>query len=649
MSKQIQSSLLILMFLALSCAALATAHITGDGGEYFLMTHALFKHGSVTIGASDVADYVRMGPEALQRIGLQPTLLDELLRQAQAAKPDVVSGGFFPNAPGRFYSIHFWLYSLLALPFYALLKPLGLNPAAAFVVLNILCTGAVFAYLRRITPRIAPLAFLAFLVAGTTLYLRWTGPEVLSASCAFVATLAMFRGRAALAILLAGIGASQNPPLLFLMPFAVVLRVLVGRYASLRWPDCPPPPVRKGDLPLMLAGVVLALAPMAFFQFTFGVPSLIARYMTSTDLITPQRFLSLYFDLDQGMIVGAPALFLALVLPPVMLGAAQRRAWLVTAGITLAMIVAMSIPAMTATNWNSGCSVMVRYAYWLAMPMLALAVRAAVVLPPARVRLLLLAIVLGQLPVLAVNGVFGERSSHIAHTKAARWLLDRHPARYNPDAEIFYERDVGHEAIMLPDLVYVHEVAGKPVKVLRHWSNFESSAGLCSAGQTLMAGSIANVNAGWQYLHAPFTCAAAGTTGPTGWRFSGSGEAVKALLTSGWSVFEGAGVWSDAKASELKLPVPKGRRPVRLRVLGFYFAGQHRSEVSVNGRALGHYNLPNEAIELPGDLGSPAELAITLRHPSAQSPKERGESPDGRLLGFYLQTVVLETEQAAAR
>jgi hypothetical protein len=169
MSKQVQSSLLILIFLALSCAALATAHITGDGGEYFLMTHSLFKHGSVTIGAADVADYVRMGPEALHRIGLQPTLLDELLRQAQAAKPDVVSGGFFPNAPGRFYSIHFWLYSLLALPFYALLKPLGLNPAAAFVVLNILCTGAVFAYLRRIAPRIAPLAFLAFLVAGTTI------------------------------------------------------------------------------------------------------------------------------------------------------------------------------------------------------------------------------------------------------------------------------------------------------------------------------------------------------------------------------------------------------------------------------------------------------------------------------------------------
>jgi hypothetical protein len=99
MSKQVQSSLLILIFLALSCAALATAHITGDGGEYFLMTHSLFKHGSVTIGAADVADYVRMGPEALHRIGLQPTLLDELLRQAQAAKPDVVSGGFFPNAP----------------------------------------------------------------------------------------------------------------------------------------------------------------------------------------------------------------------------------------------------------------------------------------------------------------------------------------------------------------------------------------------------------------------------------------------------------------------------------------------------------------------------------------------------------------------
>jgi hypothetical protein len=649
MPRQVQSYLALLLFLALSYATLTKTGITGDGGEYLLVTHALFKHQSMTIGAADVADYAHMAREAIEHFGLQPSLLDELLRQAQSAKPEVVSGGFFPAAPGQFYSIHFWLYSLLALPFYALLKPLGFDPVAAFTLLNIACAGAVFAYLRRVMPRHAPLAFLAFLAAGTTFYLRWTGPEVLTASCALVATLAMFRGRAGLAILLAGVGASQNPPMIFLMPFAVVLRYLVGRYPSLRWPDCAPPPLRRSDALPVAAGLAIALAPMAFFQLTFGVPSLIAKYMTSPDLVTPQRFLSLYFDLDQGMVVGAPAVFLALVLPPLLLAGENRRAWLATAGLTLAMIVAMSLPALAAGNWNSGCSVMIRYAYWLAMPMLALALRAAVLLPPARSSLLLLAIVLGQLPLLAINDVFGAETSHTAHTKAARWMLDHHPSRYNPDAEIFYERDVGHEAMMLPDLVYVRQVAGKPSKVLRHWSNFESSAGLCPAGRMLLAGSIANVNAGWQYLHAPFSCVAVGSARTVAWRFNGSGATAKPLLGSGWSVFEGTGIWSDGTASELKLPVPKGRQPVRIRMQGMYYTKRHRSEVSVNGQALGNYNLPNDAIELPEAMRNAPELAITLRHPNAESPKARGESPDERMLGFYLQTIVIETELPPAR
>jgi hypothetical protein len=649
MSKQVQSYLLLLVLLALSYVALTTVRITGDGNEYLLMMHSLFKHQSATIGAADIADYAHLAPEMLQKIGLQQPLLDELLRQAQSAKPTAVSAAFFPNAPGQFYAIHFWLYSLLALPFYALLKPFGFNPTAAFVVLNIICTGAVFAYLRRIVPRHAPLAFLAFLVAGTTLYLRWTGPEVLTASCALVATLAMLRGRAGMAILLAGIGASQNPPLIFLMPFAVVLRFLMGKYASLRWPDCPPPPVRRNDALLVAAGVAIALAPMAFFQFTFGMPSIIARYMTSADLVTPQRFLSLYFDLDQGMIVGVPAAFLALVLPPLLLAGAARRAWLVVAGLVVAMTVAMSIPALSATNWNSGCIVMVRYAYWLAMPLLALALRAAVALPPARLRVLLCAIVLCQVGVLAANGVLGERSSHIQHTRAARWMLDHHPTLYNPDAEIFYERYIGREGIMWPNLVYLHEVGGKPVKLLRHWTNFESSAGLCPAGQLLLPGSIVSVNAGWQYLHAPFTCTAGGTAGSFAWRFDGAGDTVKSLLGSGWSAFEGTGLWSEGKVSALKIPIAKGRQPVRIRMEGFYFATQHHSEVSVNGQALGSYNLAKDAIELPESLRNAPELAITLRHPDAESPKSRGESTDVRLLGFFLKTIVIETEQPGAR
>jgi hypothetical protein len=148
MLKHVRSALVILSVLVLCAAALTHPQLTGDGGEYLLMTHSLSRHGSVAIGAADVADYARMAPADVQKVGLQQELLDELLRQAQASKPGIVGAAFFPDAAGHLYSLHFWLYSLLALPFYALLKPLGLNPVAAFVLLNLACAGGVFAYLR---------------------------------------------------------------------------------------------------------------------------------------------------------------------------------------------------------------------------------------------------------------------------------------------------------------------------------------------------------------------------------------------------------------------------------------------------------------------------------------------------------------------
>jgi hypothetical protein len=647
MSRHIPSFLLILGALLFSAMALSKTRLTGDGGEYLLMTHALLKHGSPAIAAADVADYARMAPARLEVLGLPQALLGELLRQAQASKPDVVGAAFFPDAAGRYYSLHFWLYSLLALPFYALIKPLGLNPAAAFVLLNFACAGGVFAYLRRAVPRLAPLAFLVFLAAGTSFYLRWTGPEVMSASCALGATLAMLRGQAGLAILLAGVGASQNPPLLFMMPFVVVFRYWLARWPALRWPgEKPPPRPGKAAMFAALAGAGLALAPMAFFQLSFGVPSLIAKYMASTELVTPQRFLSLYLDLDQGMIVGVPALFLAFLLAPLLLAPGQRRAWLSAAAFTVAMIVVMSVPALSATNWNSGCSVFVRYAYWLAMPLLALALRASVAMAPGRAWALLLATLLGQAAVLSANGIFGQDASYMRHSAAVQWLLEHHPAIYNPDAEIFVERDAQREIRVTPDLVHVHRAGGKPVKLLRHWSNFESSGGLCPQGQLLQAGSTENIDGGWQYLDSPFTCAAGGTAATLAWRFGDPQGAGKGVLDGGWSAFEGTGLWSDGKVSGLRLPLPPGRQALRLRLQGFYYASQRATEVSVNGHSLGKYKLPNEAIDLPPEVRGAAVLSVTLRHPGAESPKARGESTDERMLGFFLQTAVIDTSLA---
>jgi len=94
-----------------------------------------------------------------------------------------------PNDAGRFYGIYFGLYSLLALPFYVLLKAFGGYPHYALTLLNLsFCVGA-FLYLRRAMARQASSAMLLFLLAGATFYLSWTGPEVLTASCMLICCL----------------------------------------------------------------------------------------------------------------------------------------------------------------------------------------------------------------------------------------------------------------------------------------------------------------------------------------------------------------------------------------------------------------------------------------------------------------------------
>ena len=133
--------------------ALINTQLQGDGSEYLMMTHAILKHGSAAILPSDLADY------HLQLSG----------------------SGFAQARNGQFYSIHFWTYSLLALPFYALLKVVGLNPIWAFCLLNIFFAGVVLVYLQRVMPKHTRFALVLFLEMGTTFYLNWTGPEVMSA------------------------------------------------------------------------------------------------------------------------------------------------------------------------------------------------------------------------------------------------------------------------------------------------------------------------------------------------------------------------------------------------------------------------------------------------------------------------------------
>lgn len=508
MLKRLSTYWFLPIFLAIAGIAMVNTSLTGDGYEYMLTMHALFEHASPNITLADV-DSLKQSAGGMPNYGgtladLMPLLHEHLLAPE---KTPAYTYTIMPNDAGQFYGIHFGLYSLMALPFYALLKAFGMHPYYAFTLLNLaFCAGACL-YIRRAMPERSSLAMLLFLLSGTPFYLNWTGPEVVTASCVLIACLAALRGQAGLAILLAGLAASQNPPIFLLIPFAVAYRVLIVRYPKLQWPDSVAPAVGKRELILAAAGILLTLAPYAFFQWVFGTPSVIARDFNDPAFITAARLFSLFFDLDQGMVVGSPGLLLALLLGLVLLPGQMRSRWLAVFALVLGVVILMALPALSTINWNSGCVVMARYSYWLSMPLLAVTLLAARLSSPKSGVALLLGGAALQVVVFFSTGLLGEKTIYYKHLPPARWALSHFPERYNPEAEIFHART--QEAVILPlpkDSITVFSANGKPTKIMRHQSNRNAPAGLCPAGSELRGENVRPVSREWEYLHAPFKC-----------------------------------------------------------------------------------------------------------------------------------------------
>ena len=615
--------------------------IGGDGYEYFLTTHAFYSHGSPEIKSDDVLDYINLIPEEGRKPFVSREILIQLNSHIRSDKP-TAAVGFYPAIDGQFYAMHFWIYSLLALPFYAVLKFFNINPVWAFGFLNMSFLGGVFYYLKKSFPDYQRQAFSLFFVMGTVFYLRWTGPEVMSASCVFIACIAILRAEIALAICMCGLGASQNPSIIFMMPFSLGYGIFIHRWPQFAcFEKTPSRPNWRSGL-MALSGIIFGLMSYAFFQWKFDTPSVIAQYGSYPSLISTDRLFSLLFDLNQGMVVGLPGLVCVLVPGFFIADSLQRVRWLMAALLLMIITLVMAVPTLSTGNWNPGGLVMLRYNYWLGMPLLVLLILGLTLIPKARAKFIFgLALVLQG---MVFFGQVFEKSNNTQHTPLARWVLKKFPSFYNPEAEIFYERSIGSEKPYTIDLEYLYGPGGHPLKLLRHWSNsFGAQSTLCPVGSLLQGNKLREVGQGWQYLHPPFRC------GPVNsdqslrvWRIRAAQPNEHTILSKGWAVPEQDGVWSDHVQSTLTLKIPAGLKAKRIRFKGQYYGSQRTSTVTLNGRSMGRINLANGEFAIPADLAQKESVQVVLQHPDAVSPKSRGESPDARLLGFYLEAVSVD-------
>lgn len=590
----------------------------GDILEYMLTTVALANHGTPDIRSADVVDTTVLAP------GFAPEL-DTVAKGMRDAALYPIPG--LVTTDRGIFAIHFFTYpALAALPF-KVLKVLGTDPFKCFLVVNSAALFILGLALWRMFGNggRAGLFMLCYLLCGGLPYWQWSSPETLSAASLLAGLLLYSTGAPIVGGLLAGLAAMQNPPIFFFCVFAPLLRV------CLAW---------RGDAGLLagvrsligwreLCGVafcgVLAVTPAVFDLIVFGTPSIIGQLSTDSRLVTGRRLFSFFFDLNQGLIVGMPAVAAALLL----WGKRSPAAWRITLAAA-AFAVVMALPALVATNWNSGGEGVMRYVLWASMPLLfafAWRMRLAPRWPVAVLAVVIAAQLLATLHL--------RRYTYLEFSPLARSAMTLAPGWINPEPEVFFERVMHKDGVNDHDAIYAWPATGKPSKLLYHGDSRIASASLCGSNAAPAAGpEVVEAGSGWRYINGDVACAPnVATPGKPG-----------LALVSGWGKLERGGgpwdgAWSDGPAARLSVRIEPRYRPAHIVLRGQYAAGS-RTRVTIDGVDLGWHALdkhPELAVP-PRDSASDT-LAIELQFDASTTPAP-GDA-DQRHLGFFLHEVTM--------
>jgi hypothetical protein len=479
-------ALLLAVLLAL-LLPLKPVSLSGDVLEYTLDTVAIASHGTPDITLDDIA----RGKRLLPHLATGYELLENDMR---AGKPKVFPA-FIRGANGKVYPIHFFGYpAMAALPF-ALLERAGLPPFKAFQVVNLAAVLVLGLALRRFFgSSVKALAGVGlFMLCGGWLYWTWSSPECVGAAALLSGLLLFCSGAPISGAILAGLAAQQNPTIVFFFGFAPAL--LLAREHG------PGQPLMAVLTPRHLVGLALGLAvaamPPLFNLVQFGALNPIARLFSDPGLISMVRLHSFFFDLNQGMILGIPAVAALLAV----WGWRGRRDAMVLL-LCVLFTLALALPALAVLNWNSGAAGIMRYAFWASMTFVfALLLRLR---EHARWPVLpLAAAVLVQGAAMAHD----ESYDYVEFSPLARLMLEHAPNRYHPEPEIFAERAGRNDDYITPGKVYTLRVGDQVLKTLFNAGDPQHQVLLCGTAMHLAQDNIYTDSArGWRYIDGPARC-----------------------------------------------------------------------------------------------------------------------------------------------
>jgi hypothetical protein len=379
----------------------------GDGGEYLAMALNLAEVGTPSMTEADIA-----------------RLRGQTAGITQLEGWDITSSTKVSPTFGTHDFVHFWFYSAVAQPFVSLARAINANPLYGFAALNI---GLLVMAFWVALPRLG--GWLTWLVFASPVIWWVDKAHTEPFTFALLAIAMLLLEEAPVwAVVAAGAAATQNPPILALVPFAAV--ALGSRGAA---------PLRRPGVWLGMAGaLVLGGAAIAYYQIRHGTPSLL---LSATLNAAPslRAMLVVPFDTNLGLVAAFPAFVLVLVIAIVVTALRPQRltAPAVVLAVVMVPIFLMSF-AQTGNMHHGGTPGMSRYVLWL-VPLGVPFLRELHAVAPPVLNTLTATIVV----VSAAMSTFIFHPKHPDNYREPTWLAQtmwtRYPGWTNPLPEIFMD------------------------------------------------------------------------------------------------------------------------------------------------------------------------------------------------------------------
>ncbi|HAS82221.1 MAG TPA: hypothetical protein DCS43_05995 [Verrucomicrobia bacterium] len=355
-AKLLRSVLFLIVLMGAAYYGLRGRHILhGDGKEYILQTQAIVFDGTLSINTAARKDYWnRTNPYGIV-LGDARAPASTLSEATQAGGG---FGGLYPDRSGHYRYYHYWAYSAVVAPVYALFH--GIDPSGsleyfAFRFVNVGFLLLLFGLIARQNPGGPTLAVLALLLFSPLIpYCDWQHPEIFCLSLVLASFHLSSNGKAASPLPL-GLAASMNPPILLFFPCHLFLVLRSGV------------PRRTRDLCRLAAGYLLgglfAVSSGVYFLYHFGTPNVISSIgMASLENASLGRMLDIFINPFVGAVYFFPMLFL-------LIPACLSRKTLIPCLAVFASVLLAAWLASSTSNLNAGQVGTIRYAVWLIAPL----------------------------------------------------------------------------------------------------------------------------------------------------------------------------------------------------------------------------------------------------------------------------------------